>query len=740
MKVVIATGIFPPDVGGPATFVPKLASHWRSLGWEVEVVTYSDVGDEGADRGYPVHRISRELSLVRRYFAYFRRLWKSACAANVIFAQDPVAAGFPALLVALLRRKRLLLKIVGDFAWEHARVQGGYGGTLEDFQAERQVGRTYKLMRLVECLVARRADRVIVPSHYLAGIAAGWGAKPEKIEVIYNGVDLIPFENPPAKELHRIVTVGRLVPWKGIDTLIGALPKIIERVPDASLLIVGDGPDETRLRERVRLLKLEDRVLFTGRLSRENVARAIASGEIFALLSSYEGFSHQLVEACQIGATIIATDAGGNPEIVEHEKNGLLVPYGNADATARAILRLFENPGLAGGFSAAARRRADDFSVETQMTKMTAAVSGLDAARVLIISRDGTIADPASRGAARMRLYAERVDRLHVLALAKAPAKLVELAPNLTVEVIDLRRPWSAFPLAIRAAVRGIRKRGFGLISAQDPHEAGLVGLAASLWTKTPLLVEEHGGLYLSDHWRHESGKNQLFHRIGLWVLGRADAFRAVSRKIADDLRRRWPDTPLVELSVYTEPLKCRSEAPADVYGYVGRFVAQKNLPLLLEAFAEVRREDPAARLVMAGGGPLEADLRRLSEDLGVAASVEWIPFSEDVTRIYERIGTLVLSSDYEGWARVVVEALACGIPVVMTDVGCAGEVLRDGHEGRVVPIGDRPALVRALREAADSFRHQLWSAAARQRAARLETPVQLADRLTGFWKNLLGL
>ena len=83
---------------------------------------------------------------------------------------------------------------------------------------------------------------------------------------------------------------------------------------------------------------------------------------------------------------------------------------------------------------------------------------------------------------------------------------------------------------------------------------------------------------------------------------------------------------------------------------------------------------------------------------------------------------------------------MSCGIPVVMTDVGCAGEAMRDGHEGRVVPIGDQAALVQAMKDAADPFRHQLWSVAAKLRAAGLETPAQSADRLTDFWKKCLGL
>lgn len=742
MKVAIATGIFPPDVGGPATFVPMLASDWVKRGWVVEVVTYSDVEDDGVARPYAVRRILRKIPVVSRYLKYLKLLWHAADDASAIFAQDPVAAGAAAWLVSCLRRKRFVLKVVGDFAWEHARVQHSYSGTLEAFQSERRLPLRIRLMRSAERFVARHADRVIVPSKYLAGIVKGWGVQAARIEVIYNGVEPIIrlfSRSEENSDRHRIVTAGRLVPWKGIDTLIAALPLVLEKVPDATLTIVGDGPDETRLRERVRTLKLEDRVTFTGRISREGVAETIASGGVFALVSSYEGFSHQLVEAFQLGAAVVASNAGGNPEIVTDGENGLLVPYGDFGATAKALVRMMQDTGFAAKCGEAAKRRATDFTIENQKRLTSNVIRGGDAVRVLMVSRDASLLDASSRGAARMRLYGERVDNLRIIVLAKENGH-ANLDGKVNVRLVNAHGLGVTLLPVILAAIREARASGATLVTTQDPFEAGIVAWAVSWWLKLPLAVEEHGGVYLGPYWKEESAKNRLLYGLGLRILVAASGIRAVSVKIESDFRARFPRKPLVRVPVYSEPVKCQtSNVKPYSFGYVGRFVPQKNLAMLLEAFRLLLKDKPDATLVFVGDGPLRESLQEHAAELGLGERVTWLPFQEDVSGAYADIRTLLVPSWYEGWARVVVEAMHCGVPVVMTDVGCAGEVVRDGIEGRITPIGDVKAFSAAMRETLDPVRHDAMARAAAERAVSIESPEALAERMTNFWKDIVG-
>jgi glycosyltransferase involved in cell wall biosynthesis len=740
MKVVFATGIFPPDIGGPATSVSTLAEAWGAQGHHVSVVTFSDVGDDGVARPYDVRRIPRAQAAWRRQWSFLKALWRASSAPGPIFAQDGVASGLPALIVAKLRRRRLIVRVAGDFAWERAQVSYGYTDSLEAFQKDLSVPAPVFLARILQRFVYRRADRVIVPSRYLAGVAKAWGVPEGRIRIIYNGVHLPPKQEGAVKRPRRIVAAARLVPWKNIDVLIKAMPKVLRRFPDSTLTIVGDGPEMTRLRALAGAPMLVGKVEFTGRLERGALCRTIAESAVFALPSSYEGFSHQLVEAFACGAAVVASRAGGNPELLEDGKNGLLVEPGDASGLADAIIAFMDDPVFAGVCAAEAGKDLARFSVETQIRETTEAILGDGKLRVLLVSRDGTAADPDSRTADRMRAYGEKIDRLHVVCLSKAPAASVELSDRVHVERVDVRgawkQPWKIFR-AVRDAAIAVDP---SVIAAQDPFEAGMPALAAARAVRAPLLVEEHGGVYLSEHWKGESAKNRLLHPLGLRVLRKADGIRAVSEKIEADLKERFPSKRIMRVPVYSEPRACRAAASPDTFGYVGRFVPQKNLPALLWAFRRIAKDLPEARLIMAGGGPLEQELRAQAADTGIAERVTWLPYDEDVDAVYARIGTLVLSSWYEGWARVVPEAMSCGIPVVMTDVGCAREVVRNGIEGYVVPIGDDELLAKAMLEIADKGRHGMMSAAARRRVETLPSQEELIGRVVGSWKEMAGL
>ncbi|WKZ29174.1 MAG: glycosyltransferase [Patescibacteria group bacterium] len=735
MKVVFATGIFPPDIGGPATSVSALAEAWSARGHRVTVVTYADSVEDGARSAYGVVRVPRALPAWKRYAAFFRALWRASDEPGPIFAQDAIASGVPALLVAWLRRRRFIVRIAGDFAWEQAHVKYGYGESLETFQKDARVPLVPMVLRAVQRFVYRRADLALAPSRYLAAVLRDWGVPERRIRMVYNGVHLPEVAGERGKHPRRIVAAGRLVPWKNFDVLIKAMPRVVERFPDAELLIAGDGPELTRLRALASAPMLAERVTFAGKMEREALWKTIAESGVFALVSSYEGFSHQLVEASACGTAIVASRAGGNTELIENGRNGLLVEPGDAASLAQALIRFLEDPAFARACAEEAAKDARTFSIERQIAETSEIVLGAPGLRVVLVSRDGTVADAASRTAARMRSYGERVDHLRVVSLAKQDAASVELSPRVHADVVDVRGyplPWRL----VRQVREAIAAEQATLVVAQDPFEAGLVGAAAASAEQVPFVVEEHGGVYLSEHWRQETLKHKVLYPLGLRVLKRAAGIRAVSVKIEEDLRRRFPTAEIVKIPVYTEPRTCRSSAPPHVFGYVGRFVPQKNLFGMLEAFAVVARALPQAKLLLVGAGPLENTLKARAFVLGISERVEWIAHTESVDSVYERIGTLVLSSWYEGWARVVPEAMSCGIPVVMTDVGCANELLRNGMEGYVVPIGDDAVLAKAMIDIVQSGKHGLLAAAAKRRVETSPTPQELGDRLVDFWKR----
>src|SRR3990167_9111853 len=202
-NILIATGIFPPDIGGPATYTKILSEELPKLGWEVKVVTYSDEDIKTLKHkniktnDAAVFQISRKQHIFLRYFQYFWQVLKLLNCANIVYAQGPVSEGLPTYWACKLRGRKYVLKVVGDYAWEQMQVSRKQENkktekqgfiSLDEFQNKKFDARTERKRR-IEILVARNADKVIVPSQYLKKIIKGWGVKENKINVIYNAAE-----------------------------------------------------------------------------------------------------------------------------------------------------------------------------------------------------------------------------------------------------------------------------------------------------------------------------------------------------------------------------------------------------------------------------------------------------------------------------------------------------------------------------------------------------------------------
>ena len=351
MRLVIATPLYPPEIGGPATYAKLLENGLPAKGIEIELVKFSDV---------------RRLPKLIRNYVYYRRVRRAARNADVVLALDPVSVGLPALRAAKKVGKPFLVKIGGDYAWEQGQQRFGGPEELDEFVKTERVPFPVRLFRKVQAHVARSAMKVVVPSDYLKSIVTTWGIPGGKIEVIYNAVPLEELGRVPeaVAALPRpfVVTAGRLVPWKHIDGVIDA----VASVPDASLVIVGDGPLRVALARRARE-QLPGRAVLTGLLSHKDTLAAIASADAFVLNSSYEGLSHLLIEALALGVPVIATKVGGNPEVITDGENGLLVPANDTPALAHALTRVLNDEHLRMRLSTAAKESAKRFSIETML-------------------------------------------------------------------------------------------------------------------------------------------------------------------------------------------------------------------------------------------------------------------------------------------------------------------------------------------------------------------------------------
>ena len=344
MRIVLATGIYPPDIGGPASFVHRLARELKSRGDEPVVVCY---GDEQTmkDEGWDVRVISRSSTVLVRYVRYAIEVWKVARTAQVIFLQGPVSEGFPGTIGAMFARKPIVMKVVGDYAWEIYQQTVQQPELLDAFVTHRHSGKIC-VLEFLQRWTVQRVKRLITPSQYLKRIVEQWGAPSEKIQVIYNQVELPPI-SATREELRArfhlgtqkvLLTVGRAVPWKEVDFIISLMPEL----PSNFILVhVGDGPELDRWQSFVQTLGLQSRVRFLGKQNKQTVAEWYRAADAFVLPSSYEGFSHVAVEALSSRLPCVVSDKGGNVELAQLVTSGLdIVAYRDVSAWIHAIQKM----------------------------------------------------------------------------------------------------------------------------------------------------------------------------------------------------------------------------------------------------------------------------------------------------------------------------------------------------------------------------------------------------------------
>jgi glycosyltransferase involved in cell wall biosynthesis len=313
--------------------------------------------------------------------------------------------------------------------------------------------------------------------------------------------------------------------------------------------------------------------------------------------------------------------------------------------------------------------------------------------RVCIFSLDPNI-NRIDIGAGKERTLVEE----RLLSLAAEAGEIAVITPDWRGgKLLQFFRMW------IRAR-RIFREKKFDLISVQDTAYLALLAFVLARQFKIPFEAQVHG-------FEKFFGLRKI---IAGFVLRRADKIRAVSERLKKLLESRFKihESRIYELPVYAQvatpshlnsfgvlPLrKGRDEEKSDfVFLMVGRLVTIKNISLAINAFVKIAKEFPDARLQIVGSGPelhnLMAQVKRLS--LGERVSFEGK--QENTSDFYQNADAFLFTSDAEGWGIAVIEAAAHGLPIIMTDVGCAGEFIKNGENGIVIPVGDERALVEAM-------------------------------------------
>ena len=320
MKILITVGIFPPDIGGPASFVPKIAKHLQENGFEVTIICLSNekiVDNES----FKIIRILRNQNLMIRWIKTIFKMIYNGRNADTIFVN-----GLPmeAYIANLFLRKKLIRKIVGDWAWERGRNKGIINDSFDEFQKNKH-NLHLEIAKFSRGWTATKADLVITPSVHLKNVVKNWGVSENNLKVIYNGTNIQSKITKKENEVLHFITVGRLAPWKNIDKIIQAMAILNEKGFNFIFNIVGSGPLNEKLKILVKELKLENKIFFLGQKNTKELNKIYLDSDIYIQASGYEGLPHVILEAINFNLSIISTPIGGTNEILLDGKNGWIL-------------------------------------------------------------------------------------------------------------------------------------------------------------------------------------------------------------------------------------------------------------------------------------------------------------------------------------------------------------------------------------------------------------------------------
>ena len=354
-KLLLATGIYPPEIGGPATYAALLKKELPSRGFDITVLPF---------------RVVRSWPVGIRHFFYFIRAFQLCLRHDLVLAQDTISVGLPSLLAAKLSGRKLIIRVPGDYVWEQSVQRFGVKDSIDDFQ-NRKYGFRVESLRKIQKLVVGRADVVITPSKYFQKLVSGWVRDQNKVKVIYNGIDInIKNQKPNLKNTNQkskiIISAGRLVPWKGFSFLV----ELMRDLPEWKLIIAGDGPEYENLKSQISNLKLDNQIKLLGQIPRDELMQKMQEAEIFVLNTHFESFSFQVVEAICLGLPVVATKIGNLDEIIDDGINGFLVEPDNREQFLDAIKKIESDNGLKHTISRNAVAKAQSFSIENTVNNL----------------------------------------------------------------------------------------------------------------------------------------------------------------------------------------------------------------------------------------------------------------------------------------------------------------------------------------------------------------------------------
>lgn len=384
MKILLTTIYAYPPKGGLGKYIQELKTGLERSGHEVEILARdrNEYYITKSNRQYPIKKknkksirsgvsfpsqaVGKYLKNIQdeanKYFEAVRLIDLSQY--QVIHAQDIISASVLNFYKPI--STPLIITVHGCVTAEYY-----YYGYIKP----RTVG--WNLLSSFETQVLQQSSKTIVPSEWLLGVYKQCKIPTGNMQVITNGIDVQSFENQMNRETGMkkpsdktvIICTGRLVKVKGQHILLDSLARLKRRRSEWVCWVVGKGDNEKALKEKSKKLGLSNSVQFLER--RDDVPALLNQADIFVIPSLQENYPYSLVEAHVAGKAVIGSQVGGITEMIEHMKNGILVPPGDSRALYRQIRKLLDRPQMRSNLSSESRRFGlERFSLATMTERV----------------------------------------------------------------------------------------------------------------------------------------------------------------------------------------------------------------------------------------------------------------------------------------------------------------------------------------------------------------------------------
>ena len=357
MKILLVSGIYPPDIGGPATYIPELASYLSDKGHELRILTLAEDASQQAGDELFVTRIQRKLPKILRMTITIAKIVFTPRGYKIFANGLHEEVG----ISLLIRRRHAIAKIVGDPVWERSRNRNETKKSIEEFNKAIDSTRS-SFERKLLTLGLNKFEAVTCPSEDLCELVKSWKVQ-KPIKFIANGVS-IQTVNHALQTNFDLICVSRLVSWKNIDKHIE-----IASALNLKIAIVGSGPEEEKLKSIAKSLGCS--ATFFGEKTKIEIEELFKESKVFILLSEYEGLSFSLLEAMSFGLPTIVSDIRANSSVVRDGIDGVVIDVKKWKSSESEIIRLFSDQRHYENVSDNVRNRiSKDFNAVTQFAKI----------------------------------------------------------------------------------------------------------------------------------------------------------------------------------------------------------------------------------------------------------------------------------------------------------------------------------------------------------------------------------